>query len=143
MGCTKSIESTAGVFRETAQVKYAMIKPNENQFSVIMMCRSLSVSRIGYHLYLDGRRLVVLELYSRRILGWAIAERIRQREYVMLSSYGVMVQEETNRRNRPFSVQSVLFSSLSETFRKYHLIGSMSKKGDCYDDDNSMLAPGG
>lgn len=30
-------------------MKYAMIKANENQFTVCVMCRMLSVSRSGYY----------------------------------------------------------------------------------------------
>ena len=34
---------------KAAQVKYSMIKTNENQFPIGMMCRLLSVSRSGYY----------------------------------------------------------------------------------------------
>ena len=42
-------KSGGSVLCKTAEVKYAMIKANEGDFSVSMMCRRVNVSRSGYY----------------------------------------------------------------------------------------------
>ncbi|WP_152976321.1 IS3 family transposase [Methyloglobulus morosus] len=232
-----------GVLRETAQVKYAMIKTNEMHFPVGMMCRLLLVSRSGYYAWKRrppsvreqsnrllkieikrvfddekgragapriARRLqdegkpagrhriarimkdngwrakaarkykatthskhslpvapnlleqdfsadkpdqkwvsdityiwteegwlylaVVLELYSRRVIGWAISERMTAAlvcDALIMALWnrkmpkGVIVHSD-----RGSQYCSAVYQKL---FRKHQLICSMSKKGDCYD----------
>ena len=77
---------------------------------------------------------VVLELYSRRVIGWAIAERMTAtlvREALTMAlrqrrmPKGVVVHSD-----RGSQYCSAVYQKL---FRKHQLICSMSKKGDCYD----------
>ena len=77
---------------------------------------------------------VVLELYSRRVIGWAIAERMTAtlvRDSLIMALWhrkmptGVIVHSD-----RGSQYCSAAYQKL---FHKNKLICSMSKKGDCYD----------
>jgi putative transposase len=77
---------------------------------------------------------VVLELYSRRVIGWAIAERMTATlvcNALLMALWrhcmpkGVIVHSD-----RGSQYCSAAYQKL---FRKHQLICSMSKKGDCYD----------
>jgi putative transposase len=77
---------------------------------------------------------VVLELYSRRVIGWAIGERMTAAlvcEALMMALWrrhipkGVIVHSD-----RGSQYCSVAYQKL---FQQHQLICSMSKKGDCYD----------
>jgi transposase InsO family protein len=77
---------------------------------------------------------VVLELYSRRVIGWAINERMTAAlvcEALMMALWrhrmptGVIVHSD-----RGSQYCSAAYQRL---FSKHQLICSMSKKGDCYD----------
>jgi putative transposase len=77
---------------------------------------------------------VVLELYSRRVIGWAIAERMTAAlvcDALIMALWrhrmpkGVIVHSD-----RGSQYCSAAYQKL---FRKHQLICSMSKKGDCYD----------
>jgi putative transposase len=77
---------------------------------------------------------VVLELYSRRVIGWAIAERMTASlvcDALVMALWrhrmpkGVIVHSD-----RGSQYCSVAYQRL---FDKHQLICSMSKKGDCYD----------
>jgi putative transposase len=77
---------------------------------------------------------VVLDLYSRRVIGWAIAERMTATlvcDALIMALWhrkiptGVIVHSD-----RGSQYCSAAYQKL---FRKYQLICSMSKKGDCYD----------
>jgi len=77
---------------------------------------------------------VVLALYSRRVIGWAISERMTAAlvcDALMMALWrrrmpkGVIVHSD-----RGSQYCSAAYQKL---FRKHQLIGSMSKKGDCYD----------
>jgi transposase InsO family protein len=77
---------------------------------------------------------VVLELYSRRVIGWAIAERMTASlvcDALMMALWrrrmpkGVMVHSD-----RGSQYCSAAYQRL---FHKHQLVCSMSKKGDCYD----------
>lgn len=77
---------------------------------------------------------VVLELYSRRVIGWAIAERMTATlvcEALIMALYrhhspnDVIVHSD-----RGSQYCSIAYQKL---FKKHQLICSMSKKGDCYD----------
>lgn len=77
---------------------------------------------------------VVLELYSRRVIGWAIAERMTATlvcDALIMALWnrkmpkGVIVHSD-----RGSQYCSAVYQTL---FRKHQLICSMSKKGDCYD----------
>jgi transposase InsO family protein len=77
---------------------------------------------------------VVLELYSRRVIGWAINDRMTAAlmcEALMMALWrhrmpkGVIVHSD-----RGSQYCSAAYQTL---FSKHQLICSMSKKGDCYD----------
>lgn len=77
---------------------------------------------------------VVLELYSRRVIGWAISERMTATlvcDALVMTLWrhhmpkGVIVHSD-----RGSQYCSVAYQKL---FKKHKLICSMSKKGDCYD----------
>lgn len=77
---------------------------------------------------------VVLELYSRRVIGWAISERMTATlvcDALIMALWnrkmpkGVIVHSD-----RGSQYCSAIYQKL---FRKHRLICSMSKKGDCYD----------
>jgi putative transposase len=77
---------------------------------------------------------VVLELYSRRVLGWAIGERMTASlvcDALIMALWcrrmpkGVIVHSD-----RGSQYCSAAYQRL---FRKHQLVCSMSKKGDCYD----------
>jgi transposase InsO family protein len=77
---------------------------------------------------------VVLELYSRRVIGWAIAERMTAPlvcDALIMALWrhrmpkGVIVHSD-----RGSQYCSAAYQKL---FVKHQLVCSMSKKGDCYD----------
>ena len=77
---------------------------------------------------------VVLDLYSRRVIGWAIAERMTATlvcDALIMALWhrkmptGVIVHSDRG--------SQYCSSAYQKLFRKYKLICSMSKKGDCYD----------
>jgi transposase InsO family protein len=77
---------------------------------------------------------VVLELYSRRVIGWAISERMTAKlvcDALIMALWrrkmpiGVIVHSD-----RGSQYCSAVYQKL---FKKHQLICSMSKKGDCYD----------
>jgi putative transposase len=77
---------------------------------------------------------VVLDLYSRRVIGWAIAERMTATlvcDALIMALWhrklptGVVVHSDRG--------SQYCSSAYQKLFRKYRLICSMSKKGDCYD----------
>jgi putative transposase len=77
---------------------------------------------------------VVLELYSRRVIGWAIAERMT----ATLVCDALMMALWRHRMPKGVIVHSDRGSQYCSTayqklFHKHQLICSRSKKGDCYD----------
>jgi putative transposase len=77
---------------------------------------------------------VVLELYSRRVIGWAMAERMTARLVCDALTMAVW------RRKLPKGViihsdrgSQYCSAAYQELIKKHQLVCSMSKKGDCYD----------
>ena len=77
---------------------------------------------------------VVLELYSRRVLGWAISVRMSA---ALVFDALIMALW---RRHMPKGVilhsdwgSQYCFVTYQKIFKQHQLICSMSKKGDCYD----------
>lgn len=77
---------------------------------------------------------VVLELYSRRVIGWAIAERMTATLVCDALTMALW------RRHLPTGVivhsdrgSQYCSASYHKLLKKHQLICSMSKKGDCYD----------
>jgi putative transposase len=77
---------------------------------------------------------VVLELYSRRVIGWAIAERMTATlvcAALVLALWhrkmptGVIVHSDRG--------SQYCSAAYQKRFHKHQLVCSMSKKGDCYD----------
>jgi transposase InsO family protein len=77
---------------------------------------------------------VVLDLYSRRVIGWAIAERMTATlvcdALIMALWHRKMPTGVIVHSDRGSQYCSATYQKL---FRKYRLTCSMSKKGDCYD----------
>jgi transposase InsO family protein len=77
---------------------------------------------------------VVLELYSRRVIGWAIAGRMTAtlvcEALVMALWNRKMPRGVTVHSDRGSQYCSAAYQKL---FHKHQLVCSMSKKGDCYD----------
>jgi putative transposase len=77
---------------------------------------------------------VVLELYSRRVMGWAIAERMT----ASLVCDALVMALWRQRMPKGMIVHSdrgsqYCSAAYQRLFDKHQLICSMSKKGDCYD----------
>jgi len=76
----------------------------------------------------------VLELYSRRVLGWAIAERMTATlvcDALTMALWRRRIPKDVIvHSDRGSQYCSAAYQKL---FNKHQLIGSMSKKGDCYD----------
>jgi putative transposase len=77
---------------------------------------------------------VVLELYSRRVIGWAINERMT----AALVCDALMMALWRHRMPKDVIVHSdrgsqYCSAAYQKLFNKHQLICSMSKKGDCYD----------
>lgn len=75
---------------------------------------------------------VVLELYSRRVIGWAIAERMT----ASLVCDALMMALWRRRMPKDVIVHSdrgsqYCSAAYQKLFTQHQLIGSMSKKGDC------------
>jgi transposase InsO family protein len=77
---------------------------------------------------------VVLELYSRRVIGWAIAERMTAPLVCDALTMALwrrhMPKEVIVHSDRGSQYCSAAYQKL---FTKHQLVCSMSKKGDCYD----------
>jgi putative transposase len=77
---------------------------------------------------------VVLELYSRRVIGWAISERMTATPVcdalIMALWNRKMPKGAIVHSDRGSQYCSAVYQKL---FRKHQLVCSMSKKGDCYD----------
>ena len=77
---------------------------------------------------------VLLDLYSRRVIGWAMSAKPDQR--VALQALHMAM---AHRRPRPglihHSVQGALYTSRAyqHLLTAYGLVSSMSRKGNCYD----------
>lgn len=77
---------------------------------------------------------VVMDLYSRLVVGWAISERMTSQlvsDALMMALWrrkmpkGVVVHSDRGSQYCSYAYQQL--------FKKYGLICSMSKRGDCYD----------
>ncbi len=125
-------------YKATTHSKHALpVAPNllEQDFSAAKPDQKW-VSDITY-IWTDEGWLylaVVLELYSRRVIGWAIAERMTAAlvcDALVMALWnrklpiGVIVHSD-----RGSQYCSAAYQKL---FHKHQLICSMSKKGDCYD----------
>ena len=77
---------------------------------------------------------VVLELYSRRVIGWAISERMTATlvcdALVMALWHRKVPTGVTVHSDRGSQYCSAVYQEL---LNKHQLVCSMSKKGDCYD----------
>jgi putative transposase len=110
------------------------------QFSVDAPNR-LWVTDITEHPTAEGRLYcaAVVDAYSRRIVGWSIAEHIRTE--LVLDALGMAII-----RRSPDHGETILHSdhgtqytswAFGQRLRKAGLLGSMGSVGDCY--DNAMM----
>jgi transposase InsO family protein len=77
---------------------------------------------------------ILLDLYSRRVVGWAMSEK--QNRQLAIDALTMAIE----RRNPPPGLihhtdQGLLYatSAYREILQAHHMIPSMSRKGDCYD----------
>ncbi|WHX33303.1 IS3 family transposase [Brevibacillus agri] len=92
----------------------------------------------GYHLYPDRRRQLylasVMDLYTRKIVGFHMGER-------MTKELVIAALDQAYNRQRPapgllhHSDRGSQYASTEyqKRLEKYQMIGSMSRKGNCYD----------
>ena len=76
----------------------------------------------------------ILDLYSRKIVGWALSERIDT--VLVLQALGMAVRHRTPPANLLFhSDRGVQYASgdFRQTLAQASLVASMSRKGNCYD----------
>ena len=82
---------------------------------------------------------VVLELYSRRVIGWAISERMTAR---LVCDALIMALYQGHKWNRKMPKGVIVHSDrgsqycsavYQEMLNKHQLVCSMGKKGDCHD----------
>lgn len=107
------------------QRRFAVSKPNR------VWAADISYIPTGEgHLYLA----VVLDLYSRRVVGWSLSERLGA-TFVMAA-----LQQALDRRRPPqglmhHSDRDGLYASAAyqRLLAEYRIQGSMSRKGNCYD----------
>lgn len=77
---------------------------------------------------------VLLDLYSRRVVGWAMSDR--QNRQLAIDALTMAVER---RRPQPGLIhhtdQGILYATASyrAILKAHHMLPSMSKKGDCYD----------
>jgi transposase InsO family protein len=77
---------------------------------------------------------VLIDLYSRKVVGWAMGERQNQQLVI-----DALVMAIERRRPAPgllhHTDRAVLYATPAyrTVMRRHHMIASMSKKGDCYD----------
>lgn len=77
---------------------------------------------------------VLLDLYSRRIVGWAMSEK--QNRQLPINALVMAIER---RQPEPGLVhhtdQGTLYATAAyrEILRRHHMLPSMSRKGDCYD----------
>lgn len=153
------LKKSDGVLRACRQVKYVTIARHRGEYPVTLMYRVLSVSRAGFYGWLarefatggPNRKWVtdityirlatgwaylaiVLDLYSRRVVGWALASHMR--ESLVLEALTMALSR------RRVSARLLLHSDRGVQYRgrEYHqklrdlnIQPSMSRKGNCWD----------
>jgi transposase InsO family protein len=77
---------------------------------------------------------VLLDLYSRKVVGWAMSDR--QNRQLALDALVMAIER---RQPEPGLIhhtdQGTLYATTAyrEILRRHHMLPSMSRKGDCYD----------
>jgi transposase InsO family protein len=76
----------------------------------------------------------IMDLFSRKIVGWAAGDRMT-RELVLDALDDAYEQRQTGPGVIHHSDRGVQYASndYKERLEKYNMVGSMSRKGDCYD----------
>jgi len=92
---------------------YQFIEAHRRDYPVQTLCQVLEVAPSGYYAWLHKLYLaVVMDLYSRRIVGWATRATI----------------------HRELVLDAVLMAVCRRRFCKsHHLEPSMSRRGNCWD----------
>lgn len=125
-------------FKQTTNSKHSLpIAPNRlNKNFKVERPDRIWVSDITYLWTWEGwlYLAVIIDLYSRQVVGWAVSTRINK-ELVLAA-----LNQAINRRN---PIDGLIFHSdrgsqyasyqVRELLKKYEFIQSMSNKGDCYD----------
>ena len=77
---------------------------------------------------------VVLDLYSRRIVGWAMSDSLHRQLVIDALKMALAVRQPPSglihHSDRGSQYASIDYQAL---LTKYHMVGSMSRKGNCYD----------
>jgi transposase InsO family protein len=77
---------------------------------------------------------VVLDLYSRRIVGWAMSDTLHRQLVIDALKMALAVRQPPSglihHSDRGSQYASIDYQAL---LTKYHMVGSMSRKGNCYD----------
>jgi putative transposase len=77
---------------------------------------------------------VVMDLYSRRIIGWSMQSRMTEQMTIDALEMAILSRRPTDRLIH-HSDQGSQYQSraLQEKFKKYKILPSMNRKGNCYD----------
>ena len=116
---------------------YLPVAPNllEQNF-VVSAPNKVWVSDFTYLWTLQGWMYlaIVLDLYSRRIVGWSMSNRMTK-ELVIEALEMAIRQRKPDAGLIVHSDRGSQYCSreYQKTIKRYHLCCSMSKKGDCYD----------
>lgn len=73
------------LFREPKVKRFAFVDANCYTFSIKTMCRVFSVTQRGYRAWRlrsvsrhQRQDMVIIDLYSRRVIGWAASDRMKK-----------------------------------------------------------------
>lgn len=125
-------------FKATTNSKHNLpVAPNLlNQDFVADKPNTVWVSDITYIPTLEGwlYLAVILDIYSRQVVGWAMSDRLTS-DFVVKALYQAIGRRRPSLRCIFHSDRGVQYASsdFRDALRAYGFIQSMSRKGNCYD----------
>lgn len=132
------IAKTKKKFKATTNSKHNLpVAPNLlNQDFVADKPNTVWVSDITYIPTLEGwlYLAVILDIYSRQVVGWAMSDRLTS-DFVVKALYQAIGRRRPSLRCIFHSDRGVQYASsdFRDALRAYGFIQSMSRKGNCYD----------
>ncbi|MDO8746790.1 MAG: IS3 family transposase [Thermodesulfovibrionales bacterium] len=132
------IAKTKKKFKATTNSKHNLpVAPNLlNQNFVAEKPNTVWVSDITYIATLEGwlYLAVILDLYSRQVVGWAMSDRLTA-DFVVKALYQAIGRRRSASGCILHSDRGVQYASsdFREVLKAYGFIQSMSRKGNCYD----------